>query len=149
MKSVSLDKTDRKILRLLQQNARMTVKEIASRLYMSSPAISARIAKLEEAGVIRGYHADIDPAFLGYTIKAFVNLEVDPKQKEEFYSFIENIDNVIECSFVTGDYSMLIETLFEDTSQLDHFVNRLQSFGHTKTLIAFSTAIPQRPVPVK
>ena len=92
MKSVSLDKTDRKILQLLQQNARMTVKEIASRLYMSSPAISARIRGLEEAGVIRGYHADIDPAFLGYTIKAFVNLEVDPKQKEEFYSFLRGLD---------------------------------------------------------
>ena len=149
MKAITLDKTDKKILRLLQQNARAPIKEIASKLYMSSPAISARIAKLEESGVITGYHAQIDPAALGYTIKAFVNLEVDPKQKAEFYDYIENIENVVECSYVTGEYSMLIETLFEGTAGLDHFVTQLQRFGHTKTLIAFSTAIPQRPVPIR
>ena len=149
MKAITLDKTDKKILRLLQQNARAPIKEIASKLYMSSPAISARIAKLEESGVITGYHAQIDPAALGYTIKAFVNLEVDPKQKAEFYHYIENIENVVECSYVTGEYSMLIETLFEGTAGLDHFVTQLQRFGHTKTLIAFSTAIPQRPVPIR
>ncbi|MBE5995812.1 MAG: Lrp/AsnC family transcriptional regulator [Lachnospiraceae bacterium] len=148
MKTITLDKTDRKILRILQKNARASIKEIASQLYMSSPAISARIAKLEESGVITGYHAQIDPAVLGYSIKAFINLEVDPKQKSEFYSFAEGVENVVECSYVTGEYSMLIEALFEGTEQLDHFVNRLQAFGHTKTLIAFSTAIPQRPVPV-
>ena len=148
MKTFTLDKTDRKILRILQTNARASIKEIASKLYMSSPAISARISRLEESGVITGYQAQIDPAALGYSLKAFINLEVDPKQKAEFYRFAEGISNVVECSYVTGEYSMLIEALFENTEQLDHFVNELQVFGHTKTLIAFSTAIPQRPVPV-
>jgi Lrp/AsnC family leucine-responsive transcriptional regulator len=148
MKTVALDKTDRKILRILQENARASIKDIASRLYMSSPAISARIAKLEESGVIKGYHAEIDPAVLGYSLKAFINLEVGPGRKTEFYDFVKGVENVVECSYVTGEYSMLIEALFENTEQLDHFVNALQVFGHTKTLIAFSTAIPQRPVPI-
>ena len=149
MKINTLDRTDRKILRILQENARISVKEIASRLFMSSPAISARIAKMEQSGVIRGYHADIDPAALDYPIKAFINLEVSPKQKQEFYAYIERIENVVECNCVTGDYSMLIETLFESTAQLDHFVYELQQYGRTKTLITFSTAIPQRPVPIR
>ena len=84
----------------------------------------------------------------GYHIKAFINLEVEPNQKKEFYPYIQKIGNVIECSCVTGDYSMLIETAFQSTEQLDHFINELQHFGKTKTLIAFSTSVEHRDVPV-
>ena len=145
----ALDNTDRKILRILQENARATIKEIASKLYLSSPAVSARISRLEKEGVILGYRAEIAPEALGCPIKAFINLEVEPKRKPEFYAFIEPIPNVVECSCVTGEYSMLIETCFATTLELDHFVYELQSFGRTKTQIAFSTAVPWRQVPVR
>ena len=109
------DKTDRKLLRILHENARTSLKEIASKLYMSSPAVSARIAKLEENGILQGYHASVSPAHLGYPIKAFVNVEVNPKQKAEFYETVSDIPNVVECNFVTGDYSVLIEGFFKST----------------------------------
>ena len=143
------DKTDRKILRILQENARISLKEIASKLYMSSPAVSARIAKLEDGGVLLGYHASVSPAYLGYPIKAFVNVEVNPKQKAEFYETISAIPNVVECNFVTGDYSVLIEGFFRSTEDLEHFVYSVQHFGRTKTLISMSTPVPQRPLPIQ
>ena len=143
-----IDRTDRKILRMLQENARTTIKEIASKLFISSPAVSARISRLEREGILLGYHAEVCPAALGYGIKAFINLEVSPVEKTVFYPFIKAVPNVAECSCVTGDYSMLIKTYFESTEQLDHFINELQQFGRTKTLMVFSTSVENREVPV-
>ena len=143
---VKLDKTDLKILRMLQENARISAKEIAKANYMSSPAVAARIKKMEDLGVIKGFHTDVDYSLLGYNIKAFISLEVNPKDKNEFYPYIESIPNVMECSCVTGDYSMLIQVLFKRPEELDHLINELQRFGRTRTLIAFSTSVDHRPV---
>ena len=85
----------------------------------------------------------------GYNIKAFINLEVQPYQKEEFYPFIQSIPNVIECNCVTGEYAMLIEVVFQTTQQLDHFINELQHFGQTQTQIVFSTSVEHRQVPIQ
>ena len=82
-------------------------------------------------------------------VKAFINLEVKPEDKSEFYPFIEKIPNVIQCDCVTGDYSMLIQAAYRRPEELDHLVNELQKFGRTKTEIAFSTPIEHRPIPVK
>ena len=143
-----LDNIDKKIIEILQINARTPVKEIAKEVFLSSPAVSARIDHLEKSGVITGYHAQLNPEFLGYHIKAFINLEVEPFQKKEFYPFIQDIPNVIECNCVTGEYSMLIEVGFQSTVELDHFINVLQKFGRTKTLIVFSTSVEHRTLPV-
>ena len=139
-----LDNIDRKIIEMLQENARIPAKEIAKEVFLSSPAVSARIKNLEKNKLITGYHAQLNPALLGYHIKAFINLEVEPYQKKEFYPFIQAIPNVIECNCVTGDYSMLIEVIFQSTVELDHFINELQQFGRTKTQIVFSTSVEHR-----
>ena len=142
-----LDNIDRKIIEMLQKNARIPAKEIAKEVFLSSPAVSARIKNLEKNKLITGYHAQLNPALLGYHIKAFINLEVEPYQKKEFYPFIQAIPNVIECNCVTGDYSMLIEVIFQSTVELDHFINELQQFGRTKTQIVFSTSVEHREPP--
>lgn len=147
MEEIKLDDSDREILRLLMQNARLSLKEIAEKVYLTSPTVSARIHRMEKAGIIQGYQPQINYSALGYTIKAFINLEVDPADKKEFYPFIKSIPNVIECSCVTGDYSMLIEVVYRYSEELDHLINELQKFGHTKTLIAFSTSVHHRCFP--
>lgn len=144
-----LDNIDRKIIEMLLKNARMPAKEIAKEVFLSSPAVSARIKNLEKNGLITGYHAQVNPLLLGYHIKAFINLEVEPRQKKEFYPFVQAIPNVIECNCVTGDYSMLIEVAFRSTVELDHFINELQQFGRTKTLIVFSTSVDHRNLPLE
>ena len=126
-----LDHIDAKILNLLRENARMPLKEIAEHVFLSSPAVSARIERLEKEGYITGYQVKLNPALLGYPIKAFINLEVEPVQ---------------ECNCVTGDYSMLIEGLFVSTIELDQFIGELQHFGRTRTQIVFSTSVEHRQV---
>ena len=143
-----LDNIDKKIIEMLQKNARVSIKDIAKEVFLSSPAVSARIEYLEKSGIISAYHAQVNPMFLGYHIKAFINLEVEPSQKKEFYPFIQAIPNVIECNCVTGDYSMLIEVAYRSTVELDHFINVLQQFGRTKTLIVFSTSVEHRDLPI-
>lgn len=147
MADTKLDESDRKILALLMQNARMSLKEIAEQVYLTSPTVAARIRRMEKEGIIRGFIPSINYSALGYTIKAFINLEVEPKDKKNFYPFIRSIPNVIECSCVTGDYSMLIEGVFRYSEDLDHLINELQQFGRTKTLIAFSTSVEHRCMP--
>ena len=143
-----MDHIDRKIIDILQKDARSPLKEIADRVFLSSPAVSARIARLEKEGCLTGYQAQVDATKLGFLVKAFINLDMDPQRKPEFYPYIESCPNVVECNCVTGDYSMLIEVLFASTQELDHFINRLQQFGRTRTQIVFSTCVEHRGVPV-
>jgi Lrp/AsnC family leucine-responsive transcriptional regulator len=142
----TVDETDLQILSLLKENARISLKNIAERTFLSSTAVSARIEKLEENGYIKGYFAKINPQAFGFNIKAFIHLEVEPIQKQEFYPYIRSCPNVIECNCITGEYSMILEVLFASTTELDHFIDELQHFGKTKTQIVFSTPVEHRDV---
>ncbi len=146
MKEMTLDEIDIQILNILQKDARMPLKQVAKEVNLSSPAVSSRIQRLEAEGYITGYQAQVNPIALGLYTKAFICLEVAPVQKKEFYPYIKQCKNVVECNCVTGDYSMLLEVLFENTIELDHFINELQRFGRTKTLIVFSTSVEHRGV---
>lgn len=133
-----MDKIDLKIISLLQENARLPLKQIASEVFLSSPATAARIERLEQEGIIKGYSVKADNKSLGYAITAFINLEMQPKQKEEFYPFVLSCPNVLECNCVTGHYSMLLKVAFKSTEELDLFIGKLQHFGNTETQIVFS-----------
>ena len=145
---VKLTKLSLRCNGLLQNNARAPLKEIADHVFLSSPAVSARMARLESSGTITGYQAQVDAPKLGYMVKAFINLDMDPQRKPEFYPYIQSCPHVVECNCVTGDYSMLIEVLFGTTQELDQFINHLQQFGRTRTQIVFSTPVEHRGVPV-
>ncbi|MCR5718255.1 MAG: Lrp/AsnC family transcriptional regulator [Oscillospiraceae bacterium] len=141
-----MDQIDRKLLMLLQENARMPLKAIAAQVFLSAPAVSARIEKLEAQGLIVGYHAEIDHRRIGYPITAYISLELPAQQKPTFYPFIASCPQVIECNCVTGVYSMLIKAAFPDTEELDDFIGELSRFGNTSTQIVFSTPVPHRNV---
>ena len=144
LKQPELDKTDLAILRILQKNARTSLKVIAEKTFISAPTVATRIAALEKMGVLKGYHAEVNNKLLGNTVRSFINLEVTPSRKAELYPFLESTRNVLACDHVTGEYSLLIETIFEDTDALNRFIGKLQEFGRTKTQIVFSTVVPHR-----
>ncbi|MBR4288578.1 MAG: Lrp/AsnC family transcriptional regulator [Clostridia bacterium] len=143
-----MDKVDEKIIQMLQQNARTPIKEIAKEVFLSSPAVSARIDRLTQEGLIKGYRMTIDRTKLGYDITAFISLEMEPSQKPKFYPFIKNCPNVLECSYITGQFSQLIKVAFRSTSQLEAFLGTLQQFGRTSTQIVFSTPVEPRDVDI-
>ena len=141
-----MDHIDRCIVDILQKNARTPVKVIASEVSLSSPAVCARIERLENSGILTGYQAQVSGPAVGYLVKAFINLEVVPEQKPAFSPYIASCRNVVECNCVTGDYSMLIEVCFHTTQELDLFVTELQKYGRTKTQIVFSTYVEHRGI---
>lgn len=143
MKSM-LDQTDIEILKILKENARTPIKTIAARVFISPPTVAARIDAMEKAGVLLGYHAEISDSILGHPVRAFINLEVSPERRAELYPFLQACLDVVECSHVTGDHSVLIQAVFESTDTLDKFIGKLQNFGRTKTQIVFSTVVRHR-----
>ena len=142
-----MDQIDKKILNMLQANARVPLKEMSAACYISSPAIAARISKMEDTGIITGYHTSINREKLDYHVKAFIMVQLEPSQKSEFYPYVQSIPNVIECNCVTGEYSEVMEVVFPSTGALDDFINEIQRrFGKTSTQIVFSTSVEHRGV---
>ena len=142
-----MDQIDKKILNMLQANARVSLKEMSAACYISSPAIAARISKMEDTGIITGYHTSIDREKLDYHVKAFIMVQLEPSQKSEFYPYVQSIPKVIECNCVTGEYSEVMEVVFPSTGALDDFINEIQRrFGKTSTQIVFSTSVEHRGV---
>ena len=106
--------------------------------------MATRIDNLMKKGIITGFRAQMNPLALGFYTKAFISVEVEPNQKKDFYPYVENIPNIVQCNCVTGDFSMLLEVMFHNTIELDQFIGELQRFGKTKTLIVFSTSVEHR-----
>ena len=119
-----MDTIDKKIISILQQDARTPLKKIAAEVFLTSPAVSARIERLEAEGI----HASVEPILLGYHIKAYISLEISPAQKPEVYPFLRAHPNVLECDCVTGNYSVLLKVAF------------------SSTMIVFSTIVENRGV---
>lgn len=141
-----IDEVDKQLIELLQDNARTPLKILASKVFLSAPAVSSRIEKLEKNGIINSYNICVDNQKLGYHITAFVGLELPASSKDEFYDFIKNCPNVLECNCVTGQFSMLLKVAFHSTQELDGFIDELQYYGNTSTQIVFSTPVPHREI---
>lgn len=146
MKYNEIDDLDLKILRLLQNDARMPVKTIAEKIFASAPTVSARIESMTERGIIKGYYTDIDVSKIDNVITSYIDIEVSPERKEELYDFLRSSPQVVEASRVTGEYSILLKVIIKNTLEMDKFINALQRYGRTKTQIVFSSIIEHRGV---
>jgi Lrp/AsnC family leucine-responsive transcriptional regulator len=123
-----LDDLDRRILNELAANARLSNMDLAARVPLSHSAISRRIARLERSGAIRGYGADIDPAALGLSIRAFVGVRRDPAANVELLSQgLRAIPEVAACWIVTGEHDFLLDVRVHDMNVFsDAVLNRIQ-----------------------
>ncbi len=141
-----MDNIDKKLIQLLQENARYSLKQLSERVYLSSPAVAARIEKLKRDDMITGFHAEANLDKLGYHITTYIEVEMMPQNKTAFVDFVRGVPNVLECSFVSGSYTMLLKATFPATSDLDAFIEEVSRFGTTETHIVFSTPVPRRGV---
>ena len=140
----SIDDTDIKILEILQKEGRTKRNDIAEEVGLSLPAASERLRKLEETGVIEGYHAKVNHKFLGKDITAFVIVTVDSSR--HFPSLVEHansVEEVLECHAITGDGTHLLKVRTENTASLEKLLAKVQSWSgitKTRTSIVLSTA---------
>ena len=124
-----LDDIDAAILELLQKNARIRRNEIAEKVGLSLPSASDRLRKLEEHGIITGYHAKLDAKRLGRDITAFVVVTVDSSR--HFHAFVEHasaLDEVLECHAITGTGTHLLKVRTGNTGSLERLLAKVQSW---------------------
>jgi len=141
-----LDRIGIKILSVLQENARMPLSRIGREVGLSAPAVAERMRKMEEAGVIQGYHARIAPEALGRTVSAFINLTTDPKHYQAVKSLAADLHQIISCHHISGDASFIIQVRVKDLPALEAIVERLSPFGQTQTAIVLSTSVDKTAV---
>lgn len=134
------------ILQALQDNARQSLTELAQAIGMSVPAVSERVKRLEEAGVIRGYHAQVAPLKVGYALSALVGITVPQPAKKTLLDRLAAMPEVQECHHVTGVDSYIFRILARDVTHLELLLSRLNDLGETRTSIILSTPISQRAV---
>ena len=139
--SKELDSLNWKILIELQKNARASYTEIGKKIGLTAPAIAERIAKLEEAGIIKGYRTDIDIEKLGYPIRAVMCFTIDNGKQKAFTELLKKTPEVYECNCITGNYCMIIKLAVKHSSDLDEIIRRFKEYGNSTTEIVLSTPI--------
>ena len=139
-----MDDLDWKLLALLQQNGRMTYTDLGRQVRLSVPAVTDRVKRLEEAGIIEGYTARINVAAAGYAVSALIGITVPQPAKAKFLKFLEAIPEVLECHHVTGADSYVMRLVALSLADLERLIGRINLYGETRTSIVMSTPISPR-----
>ena len=152
--SLSLDTKDLSILRLLQQNARITVKEISEKIHLSTTPVHERIKRMEESGVIKQYTTLLDPVKVkrGLMVICYVSLKQHSKNAgDKFIKTILELNEVIECYSISGEFDFMLKVVAEDmNTYYDFHVNRLcpiENMGHVQSVFVMGI-VKQTPVVV-
>ena len=143
-----LDARNVKLLRLLRDDPRGSVSEMARRIGMSAPAVRERIQRLEEAGIIRGYRVELDARALGYPIPAFVRVRPMPGKLAKIGELVERLPQVVECHRITGEDCFVMRVYLERLEDLDPLLDRFLAFGQTTTSLVQSSPVPPRGLPL-
>lgn len=136
-----LDPIGLKILSALQKNARVPLSGIGRQVGLSAPAVAERVRKLEDAGIITGYHARIAPEALGRTVSAFINLTTDPRNYKAVKKLAAGMQPIRSCHHISGGASFILHVQVEDLPALERVVADLSAFGQTQTAIVLSTSV--------
>ncbi len=138
-----MDDIDKKILKKLQQNARITISDLSSEIALSMPAISERLKKLEASGVIKQYTAILDPSLLNKHLMALMFLRFDnPSHGDHFTELVKDEPEIKECYYITGDFDYSLKILTENTRTLEKLLTRIKNHPgivKTQTIVILST----------
>ncbi|WP_299521372.1 Lrp/AsnC family transcriptional regulator [Winogradskyella sp.] len=138
---MSIDSLNWKILKCLQQNARMSNAEIGRRVGVSSPAVSERIKKMEDAEIIQGYTTFVSPFKADYQLKAIITLRAFMGMLKPFLEKVKTYDEVVNCYRITGNDNIVMEVVLKNQKHLESFIDQLIIYGETKTQIVLSHVI--------
>lgn len=140
-----VDKLNTLILAELQSDARMSISDIGKKVGLSGPAISERIKKMEDEGIITGYTTNIDHDKIGLAINAFITLKSGLTHAGVIKKITE-IPEILECYSVTGNHCILMKVAADSTKRLENIIGILQHFGETNTSIILSEAFDKRSI---
>lgn len=144
-----LDDVARKLLQELQVNGRASYAELAKKAGLSPSAAAERLRRLEDAGVIKGYHAEIDPEALGLGLTAIIRITADGPQYRALMTFLESCDHVRECYHVTGSDALMVKVLASSIADLEGLIMKLLHYGVPTTSVVLSTPIERKTFNLK
>ena len=144
--TVQFDQTDWGLLEALQEDARLTFAELGRRVNLSPPAVAERVRRLEEARVLRGYHADLDLAALGLPMQAMIRITTNNASECTAYGLrLTEVPEVLEAQRVTGTDSYILRVAVRSMVHLEDLLNRIAPHsGDTITAMVLSTPVPNR-----
>jgi Lrp/AsnC family leucine-responsive transcriptional regulator len=134
-----------RLLRELQADARLSFSELARRVGMSTPAVAERVRRLENAGAIVGYRAEVDRALLGRPLGAFLQLTASAASYQRVIALCGSLDSVIECHHLTGEDCFLIRLAVTSVTELEDVIARFRRFGTAHTSIVLSSPVIDKP----
>src|SRR5258707_12983158 len=143
-----IDAVNRRVLEELLQDPRLTMSELGRRIGMSSPAVTERVRRLEETGVIRGFRLELNPVAIGLPIAAYVRIRPNPGQLPRIAELAQQIPEVVECHRVTGEDCFILKVYIPAIDQLDRLLDSFLLYGSTTTSIIQSSSVPLRPPPL-
>ena len=153
---MELDRYDRTILRLLQEDARMTNTALAARVNLSESACLRRVRALEESGLIEGYTAMVDQQRAGFPVSVFVSITLDRQSQtglEAFESAVRRVPEVMECYLMTGEHDYLLRLVVTDLADFERIHNqhltRLPSVARIQSSFAMRTVTRSRSLPAR
>ncbi len=141
-----IDQTGWKLLQALQENGRASYRALGNQIGLSTPAVSERVRKLEEAGIIKGYRAVLDLEKLDRAITAFVSVQTTPEKNEPLIAFIQASPVVLEGHYITGQASFILKIAVASIKELELFIKELSHYGRTLTSIVMSTHVENKIV---
>jgi Lrp/AsnC family transcriptional regulator, leucine-responsive regulatory protein len=135
-----------RLLKLLQENARMPFRQLGEMVGLTAPAAAERIHRLEDSGIVTGYRADIDLAKVGLPIMAFVHLMTTNSQSTRLRKEIATLPEVLECYCVTGTESYILKVVVTSVPHLEHLLLMLKIYGEMRTSLVLSSQVKARPI---
>lgn len=138
-----LDDIGWRILKELNENARLSFSELGRRVGLSVPAVTERVRRMEDAGVIKGYRVELNPAKIGFPITAFMRLSMVGDVYARVTSLVKDIPEVVECHRVTGGDSFILKVHVSSVEHLEELIDRFTPVATTVTTLVLSTLIDQ------
>jgi len=147
-----VDSTDRRLVELLCSSGRLSFAELARQVGLSGPAVHERVGKLEAAGVIRSYRAEVDPDAVGLGVTAFIGVaQTADSEVDDIVTAMSELPQIESCYFLAGTESFLLQVRVGTIHELEHLIvrlNRIPGIASTRTTIALSTKWEGRPQPI-
>jgi Lrp/AsnC family transcriptional regulator, leucine-responsive regulatory protein len=143
-----LDEVNLRLLEHLQSEPRLTMAELARRVNMSAPAVTERVQRLEEQGVIAGYRLEVDPRAIGLPIAAYVRIRPGPGHLQRIAELAVGMPEVVECHRITGEDCFLMKVHVGAVDQLETVLDVFMPYGQTTTSIVQSSPVPGRGLPL-